>query len=162
MSVETKVSWRLNFTRTPELRAPLCEIDTRFGRLGPRGIFEALEGTGALDHRLARLGSVSQAVTEPPAGSRAQARGRAVRELQGHGRYRACWEGILEPKTGRFLDMTDPFDAEPSWRGEPVEPGGRGDSAHPAADSFRRAMARLLAQRARTRPPGSDGDATPF
>ena len=149
----------------PELRAPLCEIDTRFGRLGPHGIFEALEGAGALDQRLARLGSVSQAVSEPPAGSRAQARGRAVRELQGHGRYRACWEGILEPKTGRFLDMSDPFDAEPSWRERPVDPvarSDRGDSRNPVADSFRRVTERLLAQRARRRPPGSDGDSTPF
>ncbi len=155
------VDWE-ELSKHSELRAPLCEIDTRFGRLGPGGIFTALERAGALDHRLARLGSVSQAVTEPPTGSRAQARGRAVRELQGRGRYQVCWEGILEHKTGRILDMTDPFDVEPVWRGDSVGSVRRGDSGISVSDSFRRATARLRAQRERTRPPGSDGDSTPF
>jgi hypothetical protein len=98
------------------LRAELFELDTKFGELGPRGIFSALDEAGVLDHRLQRLGDVEQAIDQPPAGGRAHARGQAVlRHCGERGRYTASWQEILDHQLGRTLDLSDPFGRNPPW-----------------------------------------------
>ncbi len=100
--------------------AQRCELDTRFGELGQRSVFAALDRAGALDHRLAELGSVEEAMTEPPPGGRAAARGRAIRRLSAdRDRYACTWESISDLRAGRFLDLRDPFVRSPRWQKEP-------------------------------------------
>jgi tetratricopeptide (TPR) repeat protein len=97
--------------------AELCEIDTRFGELGPRGLFHSLDRAGILDHALSELGSVEEAMTAPPPGGRAEVRGRAIRELQpDRGRYRCSWEFILDLEEHRLYDMSNSFGHSPGWR----------------------------------------------
>ncbi|MBW2270519.1 MAG: proteasome accessory factor PafA2 family protein [Deltaproteobacteria bacterium] len=108
--------------------AELCEIDTLFGELSERGLFHCLDRAGALDHHIPELGSVEEAMSTAPPGGRAEARGKAIRELhEESSRYQATWGGIIDSDRSRFLAMWDPFDASPSWeeREELVRPARR-------------------------------------
>jgi hypothetical protein len=56
-----------------ELQNDLCEIDLRSGEIDrERGIFAQLERSGVLRHSIPGIGSVSQAMTEPPLSNRAR------------------------------------------------------------------------------------------
>lgn len=97
--------------------ARLCEIDMRYGELGPRGLFAELERAEVLDHALPELGDVVDAMQRAPAGGRAEARGQAIRELcEARDRHRADWDEIQDIDSGRVLDLEDPFSNTPDWR----------------------------------------------
>ena len=99
------------------LAAELCEIDTRFGELGSRGLFHSLDRANILDHRIPEMGSVEEAMTRPPPGGRAHVRGRMIRELQSQGaRYYCTWDWIQDRDEDRMYDMGDPFGRSPRWR----------------------------------------------
>ena len=106
--------------------ARLCEIDMRFGELGPRGLFAALERAGVLEHALPELGSVADAMQRAPAGGRAEARGEAIRTHHPQRRrYTADWDAVEHCASGRVLDLSDPFSQHPRWRDpEPVDLDG--------------------------------------
>lgn len=102
-------------------RQKFHEIDVRFGQLGPLGIFEALDQTGVLDHRIAapwagKMVSIEHAVEEPPIGSRARLRGQVIQRLAGHGNARADWQRIVNYNDNKVLDLTDPFTSKEAWR----------------------------------------------
>jgi proteasome accessory factor A len=107
----------------PRGRADLFELDTLFGELGERGLFNELDRAGALHHRLPDLGSIERAMREAPPGGRAEARGRAIRELGRPGSdcegYVGNWDAIRDRGQQRVLVMDDPFDREPAWRPAP-------------------------------------------
>lgn len=97
--------------------ARLCEIDMRFGELGENGPFFALDRQGALDHRIPELGSVKDAMSRPPPGGRAAARGRAIRRLHSaRSRYQCGWDSIRDTQASRVLDLSDPFVTAPRWK----------------------------------------------
>ena len=105
---------------TNEIGAELCEIDTRFGELSPRALFHTLDEAGALSHRIPERGSLEEAMEEPPAGARAEVRGRAIRELHPEReRYSCSWDEIQDDFEGRFLDLGDPFATTAQWRDRP-------------------------------------------
>ena len=59
-------------------RTRLFEIDTRFGQLGLKGIFETLDAAGVLNHRVNGVDNIEHAMIEPPASGRANvSRGQA-------------------------------------------------------------------------------------
>jgi proteasome accessory factor A len=98
------------------LAADLFALDTRFGELGPGGIFSALDEAGVLDHRLEGLGDVEAAIHQPPARGRAHERGQAVlRHCADAKRYTAAWQAIVDHELGRVFDLGDPFGRNPSW-----------------------------------------------
>jgi hypothetical protein len=100
----------------PALHAELFALDTRFGELGPGGIFSGLDEAGVLDHRLHGLGNVEAAVNQPPARGRAHERGQAISSHCGdRKRYTAAWQAIVDRQLGRILDLGDPFGQNPSW-----------------------------------------------
>jgi hypothetical protein len=99
------------------LRQELFEIDTRFGQLGDKGIFTALEDAGVLTHQVDGIAGIAQAMQHPPAVGRAHLRGRRVRELTGNGeRYVCDWHGLWDHRGRRRLDLADPFDASAEWQ----------------------------------------------
>jgi tetratricopeptide (TPR) repeat protein len=64
---------------------------------------------------------VEDAIVEPPAGARAEARGHAIRELhRERSRYWCRWDGIVDRKKGRFLDLSDPFATSARWQESPA------------------------------------------
>lgn len=102
-------------------RQKFHEIDVRFGQLGPLGIFEALDRTGVLDHRITapwagKMVSIEHAVEEPPIGSRARLRGQVIQRLAGNGTARAEWQRIVNYADNKVLDLTDPFTSKEAWR----------------------------------------------
>jgi hypothetical protein len=105
------------------LRNELLEIDTRWGQLGPEGLFDALDRTGVLDHGVGVEG-IEEAMEHPPDGSRAQVRGAAILRLAPHGdRYTAGWDHIFDHETGRRLDLSNPFADAELWRMPRPAPG---------------------------------------
>jgi tetratricopeptide (TPR) repeat protein len=107
--------------RASGLGAELCEIDTCFGELSERALFHALDEAGALAHRIPERGAVEDAIVEPPAGARAEARGHAIRELhRERSRYWCRWDGIIDRKQERILDLSDPFATSARWRESPA------------------------------------------
>lgn len=96
-------------------RQQFFEIDTRFGQLGPKGIFHALDSAGVLNHRMEGVSEVEQAVTHPPATGRARVRGQAIRRLAGTSDAKCDWERIVNYSEGQTMDLADPFAHEESW-----------------------------------------------
>lgn len=111
------------------LRRKLCEIDVRYGQLGPTSIFDDLDDQGVLDHRQVDACEVDRARTTPPRRGRARVRGESVRSLQAcRDRYFASWTSILDREEHRMLDLSDPLADDARWK--PIDadprPGIRG------------------------------------
>jgi proteasome accessory factor A len=96
-------------------RQKFFEIDTRFGQLGSKGIFQSLDLAGVLDHRISGADNIEQAVAEPPASGRARIRGQVIQRLSGTGDVRCDWQSILNFKDGKMLELSNPFTSEESW-----------------------------------------------
>jgi hypothetical protein len=102
--------------RLREARQRFLEIDTRFGQLGPRGIFQSLDGAGLLHHRVNGHDNVRSAMSEPPADGRARIRGEAIRRLAKEpAGWRCDWQYIVNSTNRRMLDLSNPFATEESW-----------------------------------------------
>ena len=99
------------------LRQQLFEVDMRFGQLGGKGIFGAMDRAGVLAHHFPGVDNIEHAAANPPAAGRARLRGELVKRLTGnHGRYRADWQGVWDYQEKRMVDLSDPFGAEERWR----------------------------------------------
>jgi hypothetical protein len=96
-------------------RQKLFEIDTRFGQLGPKGVFHSLEAAGVLNHRVSGVENIERALTEPPPHGRAALRGRVVQRLAGSTRSHCYWERIINQTDSTELDLADPFGTEERW-----------------------------------------------
>ena len=100
-----------------QLRPALFEIDTRFGQLGRKGIFSAMDGQGVLDHAVSGVDNIEHAIGSPPAMGRGNVRGHWVRSLAGNGeRYVCTWSRIIDLQQKRVLNLTDPFAKREDWR----------------------------------------------
>jgi hypothetical protein len=99
------------------LRHELFEIDTRFGQLGDKSIFAALDGAGLLAHHVVGVDNIEHAMENPPASGRARLRGECVQRLGGRDRPYFCdWTWIHDLRANRFLDLSDPWQTEERWR----------------------------------------------
>ena len=93
--------------------AQLCELDLRFGEVGARSIFDALDRAGTLDHRIAEVGDIAAARSEPPPHGRARARGLAIRRLAADPATHLCdWSEVADGAGRRVVDLSDPFAGE--------------------------------------------------
>jgi hypothetical protein len=108
--------------RIMALRAEFFEIDTRFGELGPRGIFSMLDRAEVLDHRVSGIDNIEHAMRHPPSKGRAKLRGAVVKRLAGdlEGKWYCCWDRIYSRSHGRALDLSDPFAEAEIWRDAPI------------------------------------------
>jgi proteasome accessory factor A len=104
------------------LRDEFYQIDTRFGQIGPRGIFTDLDRRGVLDHKVAAVDGIEAAMREPPAVGRAKLRGQTIRRFAGQGRAGCNWMSVFGPD-GRTLDLSDPFATVEVWT-DPLPPPG--------------------------------------
>lgn len=118
-----------------KLRNEFYQIDTRFGQIGPRGIFAALDGRGVLDHKVAGVEDIDAAMRQPPAVGRAKLRGEIVRRLSGQPRAGCHWISATSPD-GRTLDLSDPFAAAEVWIDPPAPPASIGDGPSDIPDLF--------------------------
>jgi proteasome accessory factor A len=96
-------------------RQKFFEIDTRFGQLGLKGIFYALDQAGVLNHRVSGADNIEQAITQPPATGRARIRGQVIQRLAGSGNARCDWQSVIDYGKGQVLDLSDPFASQESW-----------------------------------------------
>lgn len=105
--------------------AQLCELDLRFGEVGARSIFDALDRAGALDHRIAEVGDVASARSEPPPRGRARARGLAIRRLAAEPATHVCdWSEVIDREGRRVVDLSDPFAGEAALLTHPAAAPG--------------------------------------
>ena len=101
-----------------ELRHQLFELDMKFGQLGERGLFTALDRAGLMDHRVNDIGCIETAKTEPPKVGRARLRGRCVRRLHGK-KFECDWAGVYGRH--KYLDLSNPFAEEQQWTAFPAQ-----------------------------------------
>jgi hypothetical protein len=100
-----------------DFKKELCEIDTRFSQLGDRGIFQALDRAGVLDHDGPGVGDLDGALETPPASGRARLRGEAIRTLARRRQTStADWHGVWDRKRKRMLDLSNPFAEVAEWQ----------------------------------------------
>jgi proteasome accessory factor A len=98
------------------LRKELFEIDTRFGQLGPKGIFSNLSESGVLSHEMRQVGDIQKCVTNPPPVGRARLRGEFIRRAAGMAGLHCDWQGVWDRYDKRLLDLSDPFASKEEWR----------------------------------------------
>jgi proteasome accessory factor A len=99
------------------LRQDLFEVDVRFGQLGSRSVFEALDRAGVLDHHVPGIDRIDEAVEQPPADGRAHVRGKTIRQAAAHAkRYSCTWDQVMDHQTGAYLDLSDPFAGRAMWQ----------------------------------------------
>jgi proteasome accessory factor A len=111
------------------LRRELFEIDARFGQLGDRGIFQALDKAGVLRHAFAGVDNIEHAMQNPPAIGRGRVRGECIRRLAADGqRYSCFWTGILDQAAETVLNLSDPFTCQEKWRARREFPGGASEA----------------------------------
>lgn len=104
------------------LRQELFEIDTRFGQLGDKGIFTAIDRAEVLAHHFPGVDNIEHAMANPPAVGRARVRGECIRRLaDNNGRYTCDWQGVWDHQARRKLDLSDPFGTEERWEDLPKE-----------------------------------------
>lgn len=103
------------------LRAEFLEIDTRFGQLGPRGVFTALDEASILDHCVPGVDNIEHAMWNPPSTGRAKLRGAVVRRVAGdkEGDWYCDWQRIYSNRHARILDLSDPFAQTETWHDTP-------------------------------------------
>ena len=105
------------FGKFLRLRQQLFEIDTRFGQLGPEGVFAVLAEQGVLDHAIAGVDAIDYATTEPPVIGRARVRGEFIKKARNTDSGYFCdWSGVIDVDRSRRLELDDPFAAEESWQ----------------------------------------------
>jgi proteasome accessory factor A len=99
----------------------LCEIDTRFGQLGDKGIFAALHRAGVLTHHLDGVDNIEHALANPPAIGRAHLRGLCVQRFKGQKRRYSCsWRNVVDLEKNLLLDLSEPFAYEEEWHPLPA------------------------------------------
>ncbi len=114
------MSWD-QLDRFLKLRLELFEIETRFGELGPGGIFCTLDRSGVLRHQLAGVDNIPYAVSNPPASGRAKVRGEAIQRLKDQrGRYVCDWSAIVDADKNLTLDLRDPWVTTETWSAEMI------------------------------------------
>jgi proteasome accessory factor A len=100
-------------------REEFFAIDTRFGQIGAKGIFESLATAGVLEHHVQGVDRIEEAMAEPPAVGRARIRGEVIKRLAGSAKAQADWANVVNFHDGQALDLSDPFAREEVW--EPLD-----------------------------------------
>lgn len=113
------LSWE-QLDAVARIRPELLELDFRFTQFGPRGIFNALDACGVLDHSVAGISAerIADAVNHAPGCGRAKLRGDAIRRLHNKGtagRYGANWTSVVDNARGTSMDLSDPFCTVAKW-----------------------------------------------
>jgi hypothetical protein len=98
-----------------DVQQELFELDSRFGELSDRGLFDALDRADVLEHRVDGVGPIADAMTAPPAIGRARIRGQCVRRYQNQSGYACSWSGVYDLTNDRYMDLSNPFELEEKW-----------------------------------------------
>lgn len=111
------LSWNSPPGELAALRSELAMIDLEYGEIITGGIFGDLDDAGVLTHRVVDdPGAVARAIGNPPTGTRAWARGQAVRALYSSSiKGTADWMSVSDPVNNTRLDLSDPFQTAVEW-----------------------------------------------
>jgi hypothetical protein len=103
------------------LRPDFLTLDTRFGQLGPQGVFTMLDEAGILTHRVSGVDNIEHARINPPSTGRARLRGLVVKRVAGDrdGDWKCDWRRISSRRYGRICDLSDPFAEAEMWHDAP-------------------------------------------
>ncbi len=112
-----------DLSRLLEKRSEFLEMDTRFGQLGPSGLFSQLDAAGVLDHRVSGIDNIPHAISNPPNRGRAKLRGAVIKRVAGdkQGRWCCNWNHIYSRTHNRLLDLSNPFASAELWYDIPGE-----------------------------------------
>ena len=106
------------------LRQQLLEVDLRFGQVGDRTLFTALEDSAFADHGMPGVDRIDEAMDEPPLEGRARVRGQVIRRAAQEGARLACaWDYILDLDALTSIDLSDPLIEQEVWSPREAKPG---------------------------------------
>ena len=94
-------------------------LDFEYQKLG--GLFDELARDGFVDTTIAPHDAVTQAMTQPPADTRAGVRGTLIREHHGVEGWAAAWDQVIGAKGEQVLLLDDPFSAKVHASSRPGE-----------------------------------------
>jgi len=94
----------------------MLEMDIRYHDINREtSLFDILDNNGLLNHRLLSEESIVDAMTSPPKGTRAELRGKVIKEIsQKHRNAVAQWTQISIPGV-KVLNMQDPYSTIGVW-----------------------------------------------
>jgi hypothetical protein len=109
----------LNWSELPQaitLHNKMLALDIMFHDISSDGIYHRLSETAAIDSqaKLTNPSEVNIAVQQPPTGTRAQARGKAICEVVAENGAVANWTQVCS--TNRQTLLLDPHSAEYTWK----------------------------------------------
>jgi hypothetical protein len=107
-----KLPWA-DVPRMSQTLQEMLAIDLKFHDIGPSSLFWQLSKGRLINSRLVSDSEIARAMTEPPTGTRAQARGPRIRDVSNDLTARANWFNITS--TQGILDLGDPFQVSGTW-----------------------------------------------
>lgn len=96
-----------------ELSRELWELDTKFGRVGPKGVFHLLNAQGCLQHRID-----PGPIPRESAATRASLRGLEIQKACRAGKddtILADWSGLYDTSNDQELNLFDPLQTSAAW-----------------------------------------------
>ena len=91
----------------------MLAMDLAYHRVDEQGLYWHLRTSGAVDSTLIGEDAIGKAMNEAPRGTRALARGKAIRELLSSEKGTANWCTVQS--TQRRMNLTDPFREDGKW-----------------------------------------------
>ncbi len=88
-------------------------LDLRYHDIGTAGLFWQIARHTRCPE-LVPQEEIRRAMSHPPAGTRAAARGAAIRQVSGDAAAKANWSEVIAPTVGR-MELNDPFKTEAAW-----------------------------------------------
>lgn len=87
----------------------LQALELNYHELG--GLFDQMAATGHIDPVVVAAEEVERAIHDPPAGGRAEARGKLIAEY--HGQPWMCdWQHLINHEENKWVDLRDPFSSK--------------------------------------------------
>lgn len=130
-----------------EAQEELFALDIQWGAV-EEGPFQDLDRSGALHHRVDGIEPVEPALTIPPSDTRARVRGELVSRWgrkRRRERLECDWDGIVDLRQRRRVDLPDPLQTNWQWVDLPFEPMAPSDDEDDLEEPFDLALSRAVA-----------------
>lgn len=108
-----RLSWS-SLPRARQIWLKMLVADLDYHSIRPDGLYWRLRNVGAVNSRVVDDAAIAHAMEHPPLGTRAERRGKEVKNLAGTAGASATWDSVRA--LGRILNLPDPFKIDVEWK----------------------------------------------